>query len=522
MSTVPYIFAGVTGNIPLSQLDANFANTKLSVDYVIQNTQSNITQVGTLTSLSVSGNIVHSGNLIITGAILDTNQLDIQTTAGNSNIALQPDGTGIVTVSTQVSAVGNITGANIRATANINAANIRTTGLISATGNTTAGNILTGGLISATGNISGNNLSMTGLISAVGNISGNNLIMAGLISATGQIISATNILSGGFISAPGNVTGGNITTAGVITTTGNVIATGNVTAANFNTAGLITATGNITGNNVNVDNLVASKDLSLSGNIIVAGNATVNGNLTTINVQTLNIADKDVVVANNVSTSALIDGAGILAGNPTVSSLIYSHASLGWGTQSNFTVGSNLTVDNRANIATGNIINLLSSNVNITGGTITDITDLAVADGGTGRSSLTANAVVIGAGTSPVNFVSPGDSGNILISNGTNWITGVNNAFGPGQSWQNVTGSRATDVTYTNSTNKPIFVIAQVGNQTNGVQVYINGTLLVRHWYDVNGGAGQIGYSTAEFMVAPGGTYYVTAGPLRQWWEYRE
>lgn len=521
MSTVPYIFAGVTGNIPLSQLDQNFANVKLSVDYVIQNTQSNITQVGTLTSLSVSGNIVHSGDLIITGNISDPGQLDIRTTSGNSNIALQPDGTGIVTVSTQVSAVGNITGANIRATANINAGNIRTTGIVSATGNAISGNVLTGGFVSATGNATAGNVLTGGIVSATGNIFGNNLSLSGMISATGQIRSNTNILSGGFVSAPGNVTGGNITTAGLITATGNIVAAGDITGANFTTAGLITATGNITGSNVNIDNLLAGKDISLSGNIVVAGNATVNGNLTTINVQTLNIADKDIVVANNVSTSSLIDGAGILAGNPTVSSLIYSHANLGWGTSSNFNVGSNLTVQNRANITTANITNLSSSNATITGGSITGITDLVVADGGTGRSDLTTNAVLIGNGTAAVNFVSPGDSGNILTSNGTTWTSALNNAFGPGQTWQDVTGSRATDTTYTNSTSKPIFVIAQVGNQTNGVQVYINGTLVVRHWYDVNGGAGQIGYSTGEFMVPPGGTYYVTAGPLRQWWEYR-
>ena len=66
MSTVPYIFAGNTGNIPLSQLDADFANVKLSVDYVIQNTQANITSVGTLTSLSligVEGTFVNTQNI---------------------------------------------------------------------------------------------------------------------------------------------------------------------------------------------------------------------------------------------------------------------------------------------------------------------------------------------------------------------------------------------------------------------------------------------------------------------------
>jgi hypothetical protein len=62
----------------------------------------------------------------------------------------------------------------------------------------------------------------------------------------------------------------------------------------------------------------------------------------------------------------------------------------------------------------------------ITGGTITGITDLAVADGGTGRSTLTANAVLIGNGTSGITSISPGTSGNVLKSDGTNWTSAAN------------------------------------------------------------------------------------------------
>jgi len=60
MSTVPYIFAIDTGNIPLSQLDANFANVKASVDSAVTvsgNAQPNITSVGTLTSVSSTGTV---------------------------------------------------------------------------------------------------------------------------------------------------------------------------------------------------------------------------------------------------------------------------------------------------------------------------------------------------------------------------------------------------------------------------------------------------------------------------------
>jgi hypothetical protein len=66
-----------------------------------------------------------------------------------------------------------------------------------------------------------------------------------------------------------------------------------------------------------------------------------------------------------------------------------------------------------------------STTVAITGGTITGITDLTVADGGTGASSITANSVILGNGTSALsgNLVAPSTSGNILTSNGTTWTS---------------------------------------------------------------------------------------------------
>lgn len=63
--------------------------------------------------------------------------------------------------------------------------------------------------------------------------------------------------------------------------------------------------------------------------------------------------------------------------------------------------------------------------VDITGGTIVGITDLTVADGGTGRSTLTANAVLVGNGTSGINSISPSTAGNTLTSDGTNWTSTV-------------------------------------------------------------------------------------------------
>ena len=92
---------------------------------------------------------------------------------------------------------------------------------------------------------------------------------------------------------------------------------------------------------------------------------------------------------------------------------------------------TNITVTGTATIATGNVANLISANVAITGGSITGITDLAVADGGTGSSSLTAENVLIGNGTAAVKFVAPGTTGNVLTSNGTTWISQATSSTTP-------------------------------------------------------------------------------------------
>ena len=55
-----------------------------------------------------------------------------------------------------------------------------------------------------------------------------------------------------------------------------------------------------------------------------------------------------------------------------------------------------------------------------------NLTDtLAVANGGTGSTSLAANNVILGNGTSAVQTVAPGTVGNVLVSDGATWTSGV-------------------------------------------------------------------------------------------------
>ena len=55
---------------------------------------------------------------------------------------------------------------------------------------------------------------------------------------------------------------------------------------------------------------------------------------------------------------------------------------------------------------------------------------LPVASGGTGLTTLTANNVLLGNGTSSFQFVSPSTNGNVLTANGTTWVSSTPSAGG--------------------------------------------------------------------------------------------
>lgn len=58
---------------------------------------------------------------------------------------------------------------------------------------------------------------------------------------------------------------------------------------------------------------------------------------------------------------------------------------------------------------------------------------LGVANGGTGATTLSANAVLLGNGTSAVQTVAPGTTGNVLVSDGTTWVSQAPAASGVSQ-----------------------------------------------------------------------------------------
>jgi hypothetical protein len=172
-TTVPYIFANDTGNIPLSHLDANFANVKAyanTAGYVTESTQANITSVGTLENLTVTGNIItgNSGYIISNHFSGDGSNV-VAFENGTSEIDISPSTVAIIAenfgaadfTSTQTSIYNDLEIAGYSGAH----ANVSVTGFVSASGNVTSGNIGTTGQVSAAGNITGANFITTGISS---------------------------------------------------------------------------------------------------------------------------------------------------------------------------------------------------------------------------------------------------------------------------------------------------------------------------------------------------------------------
>jgi hypothetical protein len=268
MTTVPYTFGNEQSPIPLSQLDANFAVTPQfanTAGNVTGNVQANINTVGTLTALSVTGN-VNSGNLRTTG---------------------------------QLSTTGNITTGNILTGGAISALGTVTGGSVCATGNIVAGNITTAGFVSATGNVIGGNVTTAGLITAVGNI-----VTQSQISATGNITTAANFI-GNFL---GNITG-------------NIVgAPGSNTQIAYNLNGNLDAVGGLTYNKdsnvLTILGQVNTQTLVVSGTSQLVGVATAP---TAPNATSNNQVATTAFVQNQINQNAT--NVAITGGNITVTSL---------------------------------------------------------------------------------------------------------------------------------------------------------------------------------------------------------
>ena len=271
-------------------------------------------------------------------------------------------------------------GTRIYGTANVDShlavgGTLFTTGGTASTSNTTGSIVVTGG-IGVTGNIystgivtgtfSGSGASLTGtatgLTSNVANYESITTATTGTyypqlaLGVSGTYASyANSALS--FNAATGALTA--ITLNGTIGTAYQNTITTMAGLTGFGTTGVIT---------------------TAVGDVIVSGNLTVNGTTTTINANTVTTNDKNINLANNQTTSALVDGAGIDIGSNQLVTWRYNHATTSW--QSNVSVTPAVTNTLSLGGASNYWSNLYATNIygtlqtasqtNITGvGTIT-------------------------------------------------------------------------------------------------------------------------------------------------------
>jgi hypothetical protein len=313
----------LTGVIAASVDAANLTGNTLSSNVLF----SSLTTVGTLTSLSVSGN-VDGGNIHTAGTVSATGTVVGGNIATAGSVTATGDVTGgnILTAgyvtATGTGTFGNVlTGGVVSATSSLLGGNVLTPGDVSAGGSLTGGNIFTGGQISAVSTVTGGNIATTGYVTATGNITGGNIISAGQISSTGNITAPTFVgnLEATIVSASGNVTGGNLATAGTITATGNITG-GNLLFG----SGVVSGTGNIYANKIfaNIQGNVDAATLSASGNInggnlLIAGTISSVGNVTAptfIGNLIGNITGN--IDAGGSNTQIQFNDADILAGSP--------------------------------------------------------------------------------------------------------------------------------------------------------------------------------------------------------------
>ena len=166
--------------------------------------------------------------------------------------------------------------------------------------------------------------------------------------------------------------------------------------------------------------LSADADVTLTDTALVANQArqavllwTASNGATTRNI-TAPARSKPYIVINAGTGSVVLRGAGPTAGVTIVS----GEKCLAAWNGSDFVKIATSAADGVTTFSAGTTGFTPSTN---TSGAVTLAGTLGVANGGTGATTLTANNVLLGNGTSALQVVAPGTSGNVLTSNGTTW-----------------------------------------------------------------------------------------------------
>jgi hypothetical protein len=185
----------------------------------------------------------------------------------------------------------------------------------------------------------------------------------------------------------------------------------------------------------------------------------------------------DAVSTNTANTLVRRDASGnfsagtitaTLSGNATNVSGTVAIANGGTGQTTQQAALNALSGTQTANrVLRSNGTNVTFSQVALT----TDVTGtLPVGNGGTGATTLTANNVLLGNGTSALQVVAPSTSGNVLTSNGTTWTSAAGLSLSGDNTW---TGTQ----TFSGTTSKLAMVLNDAAEVTTVSAIAATGTI---------------------------------------------
>jgi len=251
------------------------------------------------------------------------------------------------------------------------------------------------------------------------------------ITSTGDLIigNGTNSATRLAIGSNGYVLTSNGTTASWATLPTNVSSFSAGTTGftpNTATTGAVTLSGtlNIANGGTGITSFGTGVQTALGQNVTGSGGIVLATSPTLV-TPTLGVASATSINKVTITTPATGSTLTLADGSTLATSGAFS-LTLTTTAATNVTLPTSGTLVNTA-------VTTLSSLVSI--GTITSGTwnasVIGVAYGGTGASSLTANNVLLGNGTSALQVVAPGTSGNVLTSNGTTWVSSTPAASGP-------------------------------------------------------------------------------------------
>jgi hypothetical protein len=107
----------------------------------------------------------------------------------------------------------------------------------------------------------------------------------------------------------------------------------------------------------------------------------------------------------------------------------------------------------------------------------------------------------------------------------TTAASGGGSSIGVDQTWQDVTGSRSLNTTYTNDTGKPIQVTASIQAQstlsTKRAIAVVNGVTILESYTQDCCGIPQYSWFPLSFIVPAGNTYQLRGMSISRWAELR-